>query len=218
MTRRYGLLGKRGALLIEFAFTVPIVVNIILFGLELVKIYLTQTAIDTICKECTFSLITVGKVSEFDRIFQKHLPGFCKIGRAKYYCRVYEDIAKMMSISPYGGECIGFPYEDNFSEEMLPTASAISDNFGLGNHAIYMNGESSENNCSQKDVKELKRVEYLQTGVPAGHTFVLTVVYRHEFSSSLVKTLFAGGSNTNHEDVYMLWSRGSGIVDKRDES
>ena len=92
----------------------PIVVNIILFGLELVKIYLTQTAIDTICKECTFSLITVGKVSEFDRIFQKHLPGFCKIGRAKYYCRVFDDIANMMSSSAYGGEGIRFPDNANY--------------------------------------------------------------------------------------------------------
>ena len=113
----YFALGKRsrGALLIEFAFTVPIVLNIILFGLELVKIYLTQTAIDTICKECTFSLITVGKVSEFDRIIQKHLPGFCKIDRTRYYCRVYSDLYNMMSQSPYGGEIIAYPEEGQFA-------------------------------------------------------------------------------------------------------
>ena len=118
----------------------PIVVNIILFGLELVKIYLTQTAIDTICKECTFSLITVGKVSEFDRIFQKHLPGFCKIGRAKYYCRVYEDIAKMMSVSPYGGERICYPDTNIDNSEMtLPNTSALHDNFGIGKASILLN-------------------------------------------------------------------------------
>ena len=135
-------LGKhsKGALLIEFAFTVPIVVNIILFGLELVKIYLTQTAIDTLCKECTFSLITVGNVSEFDRIFQKHLPGFCKIGRARYYCRVYEDISKMMSVSPYGGERICYPDKNiDDSGNALPNATALNDNFGVGTASILLN-------------------------------------------------------------------------------
>ena len=196
----------------------PIVVNIILFGLELVKIYLTQTAIDTICKECTFSLITVGKVNEFDRIFQKHLPSFCKIGRAKYYCRVYEDIAKMMSVSPYGGESIGFPYGNEWSQEnMSPTESAIWQSFDLGGLPKYMKGESSENNCSGKD-EGANRVSFLQNGTPAGRCFVLTVVYSHEFSSSLVKTLFGGGSNVYGIDCYMLWIRGSGIVDKRDGS
>lgn len=213
----YSLLGKRGALLIEFAFTVPIVVNIILFGLELVKIYLTQTAIDTICKECTFSLITVGKVSEFDRIFQKHLPGFCKIGRAKYYCRVFDDIANMMSSSAYGGEGIRFPDSNIYDSSVCPNANALTDNFGTGKGAIVLNGDPNLGNTAG-EVGQTNRVKYLTEGTPAGHTFVLTVVYRHEFSSSLVKTLFAGGSNTTHEDVYMLWSRGSGIVDKRDES
>ena len=208
------LLGKRGALLIEFAFTIPIVVNIILFGLELVKIYLTQTAIDTICKECTFSLITVGKVSEFDRIFQKHLPGFCKIGRARYYCRVYEDISKMMSQSPYGGEFIAYP--NRSSTISSPTENANKDNFGVSDGTIVLNGDTSEK-CNGKDVGQDKRVSYLKEGTPAGHAFVLTVVYRHEFSSAWVKTLFAGGSNTTREDYYIVWSRGYGIVDKRDE-
>ena len=211
------LLGKRGALLIEFAFTIPIVVNIILFGLELVKIYLTQTAIDTICKECTFSLITVRKVSEFDRIFQKHLPGFCKIGRARYYCRVYEDISKMMLNPPYGGERIAYPNQELSNDKILPNSAACS-HFGIGDELIILNGDPNIACDNINEVGINLRKQYLNNGTPAGHAFVLTVVYRHEFSSSLVKTLFAGGSNTTREGYYILWSRGSGIVDKVDGS
>ena len=122
----------------------------------------------------------------------------------------------MMSSSPYGGESIAFPASGDLREGYPPTSSAIHQGFGLGGDPKYMRGETSANNCSGKDIGA-DRTPLLRNRVPAGHVFVLTVVYRHEFSSSLVKTLFAGGSNTNHEDIYMLWSRGSGIVDKRDE-
>ena len=50
---------------------------------------------------------------------------------------------------------------------MLPTASAISDNFGLGNNPKYMKGESSDNNCMNKDVGYGTRQNLLQNGVPA---------------------------------------------------
>ena len=123
----------------------------------------------------------------------------------------------MMSVSPYGGDAIRFPDSNPDLETFLPTENAKIDNFGVGKGTILLNGEQDvwpsknsgqvvANNCLPENMH-----------TPSGHVFVLTVVYRHEFSSSWVKTLFAGGSNTSHEDIYMLWSRGSGIVDKRDE-
>ena len=127
---------------------------------------------------------------------------------------MYEDIAKMMSVSPYGGEKIAYPNQSLSDDKILPTSAART-HFGIGNEPIILNGDPNLSWDRQNEIGEL-RIQYLNSGTPAGHAFVLTVVYRHEFSSSLVKTLFAGGSNTNHEDVYMLWSRGSGIVDKRD--
>ncbi len=137
------------------------------------------------------------------------------MSRSRYYCRVYEDIAKMMSVSPYGGERIGFPDDENTDESRLPTNLAYQSGFGLGGGRITLKGD--QNLTSNGDVGIDLRREYLHNKTtPAGHAFVLTVVYRHEFSSSLVKTLFAGGSNTTMEDYYIVWSRGSGIVDKKD--
>lgn len=124
----------------------------------------------------------------------------------------------MMSQSPYGGEKISYP--SRISQISSPTDNAVEDKFGLTDGYIVLKGDNSVQ-CYDKDIGEKNRVSYLTgnpTSTPAGHAFVLTVVYRHEFSSSMVKTLFAGGSNTAREDFYILWSRGSGIVDKREES
>ncbi|MBE6447256.1 MAG: hypothetical protein E7015_02090 [Alphaproteobacteria bacterium] len=206
------ILSRRGAVMIEFVLTIPIIINVILFGLELVKIYLEQTAVDVICQECTFSLISNGNVSEFDSIFQKHLPQFCKVGRARYYCRVYTDLAKMMSTSPYGGECIRYPTQGN--DNSAPTANAVPVSFGCGDASGPHQG--NDTTIPNNDVGQ-SRTTLLQTKVPAGYAFVLTVVYRHEFSSALVKVLFNGGTNTSSEDYYILWSRGSGIIDASDK-
>jgi hypothetical protein len=207
--------GKHGAVMIEFVLTIPIILNIIFFGFELVKIYLTQTAISKICKECTLSLISTGNVLEFDEIFQKNLPGFCKIGRSRYYCRVYSDLNSMIAKSPHGGERLGFPDDGNEATNTLPTINAMQSSFGLGNGEIILNGDANLSFSSENEVGHENRVKYLTNETPSGHSFVLTVVYRHEFSSALVKVLFGGGSNTSHHDVYMIWSRSSGIVDKR---
>ena len=112
----------------------------------------------------------------------------------------------MASNSPYGGERIGFP--DNGVDNAQPTANAITDNFGLGSasiiHKKYGGGAISDIGTT--------RTSQLQNGVTKGYCFVLTVVARHKFSSAFVEKLFSGGTNTTRAGYYILWSRGSGIV------
>ncbi len=201
-------LHKKGSLIIEFALTIPIVLYLILFAFELIKINIEKTAIDSICKACTFDLINRGNVKNFDAIFKKYLPKYVPIGRAKFYCRVYTDLAAMMSKSPYGGERIAYPMSG--SDDTLPVSNATSANFGIESHAT-LKGDTSPQ-CDTMDVGINNRVNYLLNGTPSGHVFVLTVVLRHSFSSAMVEKLFSGGSNTNKEGYYILWSRGVGIV------
>ncbi len=200
-------LHKKGSLIIEFALTIPIVLYLVLFAFELIKINIEKTAIDSICKECTFDLINRGNVKNFDAIFKKYLPKYIPIGRARFYCRVYTDLATMMSKSPYGGEGIVYPLDG--SDSALPVSNATAATFGSGSSKVMLRGETHE---IPSDVGGTNRKNYLLNGTPSGHVFVLTVVLRHPFSSAMVEKLFSGGSNTNKEGYYILWSRGVGIV------
>ena len=124
-----------------------------------------------------------------------------------------------MSVSPYGGEAIRFPDSNPKLETFFPTEHAKIHLFGVGQGTITLRGDQGiwPGGDAAGQVPANSYLSGDPESTPPGHFFVLTVVYRHEFSSSLVKILFAGGSNTTVDDIYMLWSRGSGIVDKRDE-
>ncbi len=200
----FSLLHNRGAFIIEFALTIPVILHVILFAFELIEISLEQTAADTICRECSFSLVEKGNVTEFDKIFKKYLPRYFSIGRARFYCRVYSNMDTIMNASPYGGESIYYPQKEDGG---TPISNADSCNFGPGSDNILLNTKT-----------ECKATNYisgpaLRTGkLNAGQVFVLTVVLRHKFSSAFVGKLFNGGKNTNKDGYYILWSRGAGVI------
>lgn len=196
-------------MLIEVALTLPLVVYLIFFALELIKINLTQIAVDKIAQECTFSLINEKNVKEFDKIFEKYKPSFIPIERCRFYCRLYTSLDTMMSESPYGGEKIAYP-DDAETTGQKPVAAATGHCFGLGGGTIYM--AKYGNYGTGKDVGHPDSENYLASTVPSGYAFVLTVVVHYPFSSPLVEKLFGGGSNTTKAGYYILWARGSGIV------
>ncbi len=124
----------------------------------------------------------------------------------------------IMDQSPYGGETIcwyGFDWADP-DKDITPTAqnpkagtgSSSADNAVLSKYqTIFANG------------RKYGEVEYIERGKllsgeksSSGYVFVLTVAVKFPFSSPFVAKLFNGGSNTNKSGVYILWARGSGMI------
>ena len=187
--------------------TLPVVMYIMLFCLELVKIHLLQISIDKICAECVYHLCSERTVSSFNDIFAKYRPAYVPVGYVKYWCRVYSSLENMASAEPYGGERIAFP--DGGTDTSQPTTNAIADNFGIGGATILhkkFGGGGWVNHVGSTGPS------LLQNGVDKGCTIVLTAVARHKFSSAFVEKLFSGGTNTTKAGYYILWSRGVGIV------
>lgn len=197
----------------ETAITLPIVLSVVLFSLEFIRIGLAQSAVDTITKECTFRLMATGKVDKFDEIFKKHKPLGIPLGNFRYYIRIYSDINTMMSKSPYGGETIG--WADTSENNTSPSTKAAANNYGLTSSHVLLNKYQTDI-CDGSAYKEYgssrKTLLERSTGVPSGYVFVLTVAVKFPFSSSFIAKLFNGGSNTNKENTYILWARGSGMV------
>ena len=59
---------KLGIAMIELAFTLPPVLAMILFCIELVRIKLAQVALDTMCHACYFNFIKRGHMKDFPAI------------------------------------------------------------------------------------------------------------------------------------------------------
>lgn len=214
-----------GVAILETAITLPIILYVIFFSIELIRIGLAQAAVDTITKEFTFHLMATGKVekSKVDAIFNKYKPFGINIGNFRYYIRIYSDITQMMSVSPYGGETIGWAGSDYSSPaaDKSPTDYASGASYGLTtSHALLNKYKTSICNGSTYKEEGNNRKTLLErsSGVPSGYVFVLTVAVKFPFSSPFVAKLFAGGSNTVNNsgtklsNTFILWARGSGIV------
>ncbi|MCR4556171.1 MAG: pilus assembly protein [Alphaproteobacteria bacterium] len=214
----------RGVAILETAITLPIVLSVVLFSLEFIRIGLAQSAVDTITKECTFRLMATGKVDKFDEIFKKHKPLGIPLGNFRYYIRIYADddvspmtenhqgIYKIARYEPFGKETIG--WADSSQNTDSPTEKASENNYGLTDEHAWLN-KYQTSICDGADFNEYgsdRKTLLEDDGVPSGSAFVLTVAVRFPFSSSFISKLFNGGSNTNKPDVYILWARGSGLV------
>lgn len=184
---------SKGTALIEAAFTLPLICALIFFAIELVKINLTQVAVDSITRECTFSLIASGNIKEFDTIINKYRPGFVPKDRFRYYFQVFNDLSTMMANSPYGGQSIGYPSAGSLK---LTSGQPLLNKFQT---QITQTGEISD-------------ISFLNTTGAQGKAFVLTVVVNYPFSSEFTRKFFSGGTNATKEGYYILWGRGSGIV------
>lgn len=206
-----------GVAILETALTLPIVLYMVFYTIELVRIGLAQAAVDAITKECTFSLMATGKVSKFDEIFAKYKPWGIPIGNFRYYVRLYENIEIMMATaenSPYGGETIGWAGTDyaNPSSTALPTTKASGLSYGLTTSCALLSKYQTSIIDGTFGEKGSSRKTLLESQVPSGYAFVLTVAVKFPFSSDFVAKLFAGGKNTDRTNVYILWARGSGMV------
>ncbi|MBO4405592.1 MAG: pilus assembly protein [Alphaproteobacteria bacterium] len=220
-----------GVAILETALTLPVVLYIVFFSIELIRMELAQTAVDSITRECTFSLMAKGNVSDFDNIFRKYKPWGIPIGYFRYYCRLYPHMTSpddgktkgVMDVSPYGGETICWVGNDwaDPNPNITPTEQNIG-GYGTGDLSANANDKATLSNPIYRtkfatgsgygEVGYIKRARLLNSKVPSGYIFVLTVAVKFPFSSPFVAKLFNGGSNTTKPGAYILWARGSGMI------
>jgi len=125
----------------------------------------------------------------------------------------------VMDVSPYGGESIAWIGDDFESPDpdSSPTSEAASESYGSGKEnkrAIFSKYQTSISIYDQTygEVGVRTRKSLLESQVPSGYVFVLTITLKFPFSSLFVAKLFNGGSNKDKPGVYILWARGSGMI------
>ena len=199
----------------------PVVLYIIFFSIELIRMQLAQVAVDAITKECTFSLMAKGNCSDFDAIINKYRPWGIPLGNFRFYVRLYQHMTSpdggttkgIMDVSPYGGETIYWADTDyaNPNPNESPSSRASIQSYGMAPSRATFSKYQTKNPDSE-EVGTTKRKQLWESKVPSGYIFVLTVAVKFPFSSPFVAKLFNGGKNTDKSGVYILWARGSGMI------
>lgn len=216
-------LGKKskGSTLLEVCFTLPAVVCLMFFTIELMKINIVQDALQSMCEEATYFVIShdYGSGAEITErlssIIKKYRPSFVPTASVKWYFETYSDLDNMLSAPPYGGTSVAYH----------PAATWVS-----GATKFI---PTNDTECPPKPDNSIETNTFLNGGgLPNNRVFVLTFVCDYPFSSALVKSLFNSGSNTKIAvasggsepractsnplgTAYILWARGAGIVNEK---
>ena len=208
-----------GAAALEATLTIPVMVMIIFFTLELMKVNNARAALDSMAIEATMNFIATKSIRNFDSIIEKYRSMNVSKNNIKYYFAIYETLDLMCAVPPFGNEEIYWP---SGTVHEPTTASFIdidrngvfrgrarhpsdNENTDLTNGYLSLsNHERPEDDfdpAAATDVRKTLR----------GKVFVLTFVCDYKFSSDFIRTLFAGGSNTHDGKHFLIWGRGVGV-------
>lgn len=226
-----------GVIAIEVCFTLPVVIYLIFFTIELIKINITNDALQSICEEATYLTITHDYdsysewVQKIDDIIEKYRPTFIPEKAPgytsapwpviRYEIILYNGLNEMLATIPYGGHSI------HYSKVEIDDAARLHYSFSSDSEFIPISGMEYNGPVQQWKVGERWYNNQIN---PMNYVFVLTFSCNYPFSSSLVKWLFNGGVNTvigkestgyngiakgEKGTKYILWTRGTGIVNAK---
>lgn len=101
------LKNMQGAAIIEAALCIPIVLYLLFFILEAVKVAIYQITLDSIAIESAFEYSAFKDTSKFDAILKKNLP-FSAMSKddIRCYINVYPSLEKLASNPSFGGKVI----------------------------------------------------------------------------------------------------------------
>lgn len=214
----------KGAAVVETALTIPIVLYLIFFLIELLKIKDVQSALDAIAEECSIQFMftkstnvksqisqaapTQGAtISNFDAIVEKYKPKYISAEDITYYFNFFDS-----------------PKDFYDNKKNIAVYWPLDEGNATPNVDMMIKGTSDQNSISEGNTQnspseimnKITNYKYPEKGLKGGATlnhraFVFTVVVKYRFSSAFVGKLFMGGSNTNSEDVFLIWSRGVGF-------
>lgn len=221
----------------------PVVVYLIFFTIELIKINITQDALQSICEEATYLTIAhdyssgPDLVAKIDAIVEKYRPSFIpkkmsfpeyesgEYAVIRWYYDTYTDLDEMLKNVPYGGSCIHYPkYNTSYLHATV--------------HYMGITGNPYIPSMNMQYIPNPENFAFTSSalgnqndGLPSNRVFVITITCNYQFSNSIVKWLFNGGMNTkigkaygcnskpsnSHVPgtMYLLWSRGAGIVNAK---
>ena len=223
-----------GATVLEFTITLPIVVYLLFFLIEVWRLKTVQTAIDSIAQEfCISFMLTRSTTStnglngvgqsllNFDGIIKKYKPNYIDEKDISYYFTVFKDANELYinksNIPVY------WPVSEASTSSNIILKSSIKQQDNQNSNQILLNNlESSikqqdNQNSNQILLNNYKRPELGQVGEMAdtfflrNTSFVVTVVLKYTFSSAFVAKLFGGGTNTSSDNIFLIWSRGIGF-------
>ena len=200
-----------GLAALEAALTLPVLLMLIFFIIELIRINNTRTAMDSMALEAVLEFIATKSTTKFETIITKHKPAAIPRDNIKYYFTVYDSLESMCATDPYGSEEVFWPSSDVYSADEAKKAYVDSNrdtNFfqrDTSSNSGYISLNSHTNPLTTSSINSVYKI--------SGKAFVLTFVCDFKFSSDFVKKLFAGGSNTVDKKKFLIWGRGVGVCD-----
>ena len=200
-----------GLAALEAALTLPVLLMLIFFIIELIRINNTRTAMDSMALEAVLEFIATKSTTKFETIITKHKPAAIPRDNIKYYFTVYDSLESMCATDPYGSEEVFWPSSDIYNADEAKKAYVDSNrdtNFfqrDTSSNSGYISLNSHTNPLTTSSINSVYKI--------SGKAFVLTFVCDFKFSSDFVKKLFAGGSNTVDKKKFLIWGRGVGVCD-----
>lgn len=201
-----------GLAALEAALTLPVLLMLIFFIIELIRVNNTRTAMDSMALEAVLEFIATKSTANFEKIITKHRPAAIPRDNVKYYFTVYESLDKMCETDPYGSEEVFWPDGDVYNASTASTAYVDSNR----DTSFFERDSTSGNNgyiSLTNQTNPLTTTSINSVSKISGKAFILTFVCDFKFSSAFVKKLFAGGSNTVDKGKFLIWGRGVGICD-----
>jgi hypothetical protein len=189
-----------GIAAMEASLTLPVILMLIFFMFELLKVNNTRTALDSMALEATLDFVVNKSTTNFPAIVKKYSPVYIQEGDIKYYFAVYSDLNTMCKDSPFGSEEVFWLENTDVAMPTTPTAYLDSDKSGT-----FLKRTGDKTGTTNITTPGLQPAGLI------GNAFVLTFVCKFVFSSDFVKKLFAGGTNTAGTKHFLIWGRGVGI-------
>ena len=201
---------KTGVAALEASLTLPVILMMIFFMIEMMKVNNTRTAMDSIALEATLHFVANKNTDDFENIIKKYKPTYVADENITYYFAVYESLEKMCSVTPFGNEEIFWPLNDSSHDPKESFIDSDGDSEFLARNTTPASGHIVLTNYKTPETS-FNRINPPPKDSLIGKAFVLTFVCNYEFSSGFVGRLFVGGSNTKDKTKFLIWGRGVGI-------
>lgn len=90
---------KKGAAVVETALCLPVILYLIFFILEAIRMTIFQVAVDSMSIEMSFEYSALKTTEHFDEIMANNKPAFLGPDETRYYINVYPSLEQLISTS-----------------------------------------------------------------------------------------------------------------------